>query len=89
METIKKEKLIAIVRGIAPEKCLKVAGALYAGGFRLVEITFDQKNPDSWATTAAAIKAVSEAYSGSYTNTSRFWVSSADRSRVMLYWRGA
>lgn len=64
IETIKKEKLIAIVRGIAPEKCLKVAGALYAGGFRLVEITFDQKNPDSWATTAAAIKAVSEAYSG-------------------------
>ena len=59
IETIKKEKLIAIVRGIAPEKCLKVAGALYAGGFRLVEITFDQKNPDSWATTAAAIKAVS------------------------------
>ena len=58
IETIKKEKLIAIVRGIAPEKCLKVAGALYAGGFRLVEITFDQKNPDSWATTAAAIKAV-------------------------------
>mgnify|MGYP002583361229 CR=1 FL=1 len=45
IETIKKEKLIAIVRGIAPEKCLKVAGALYAGGFRLVEITFDQKNP--------------------------------------------
>ena len=64
IETIKKEKLIAIVRGIAPEKCLKVAGALYAGGFRLVEITFDQKNPESWATTAAAIKAVSEAYSG-------------------------
>ena len=64
IETIKKEKLIAIVRGIAPEKCLKVAGALYAGGFRLVEITFDQKNPDSWATTAAAIKAISEAYSG-------------------------
>lgn len=64
IETIKKEKLIAIVRGIAPEKCLKVAGALYAGGFRLVEITFDQKNPDSWATTAAAIKAVIEAYSG-------------------------
>ena len=37
IETIKKEKLIAIVRGIAPEKCLKVAGALYAGGFRLVD----------------------------------------------------
>ena len=64
IETIKKEKLIAIVRGIAPEKCLKVAGALYAGGFRLVEITIDQKTPDSWATTAAAIKAISEAYSG-------------------------
>ena len=58
IETIKKEKLIAIVRGIAPEKCLKVAGALYAGGFRLVEITFDQKTMEVGAGTVTSVELV-------------------------------
>ena len=35
---IEENRLIAIVRGIAPKKCLKVADALYEGGFRLVEV---------------------------------------------------
>ena len=30
-----REKIIAIVRGIEPEKCLKVAQALYDGGIRI------------------------------------------------------
>ena len=64
IETIKKEKLIAIVRGIAPEKCLKVAGALYAGGFRLVEITFDQKNPDSRRRNQSRQRGVQRNYGG-------------------------
>ena len=42
---IEENRLIAIVRGIAPKKCLKVADALYEGGFRLVEVTFNQKEP--------------------------------------------
>ena len=60
IEKIKDEKLIAIVRGIESEKCLKVADALYEGGFRLVEITFDPKRRESWTTTAAAISAIKE-----------------------------
>lgn len=52
---IEENRLIAIVRGIAPKKCLKVADALYEGGFRLVEVTFNQKEPDSFRTTADAI----------------------------------
>ena len=59
---IEENRLIAIVRGIAPKKCLKVADALYEGGFRLVEVTFNQKEPDSFRTTADAIAAIGEKY---------------------------
>lgn len=61
---IEREKIIAIVRGAAPEQCLKVAGALYEGGIRLMEITYDQKNPDSWQKTADAIGQLSKEYAG-------------------------
>ena len=61
---IEENRLIAIVRGIAPKKCLKVADALYEGGFRLVEVTFNQKEPDSFRTTADAIAAIAEKYNG-------------------------
>lgn len=64
LDIIRSEKLIAIVRGIEADKCLKVADALYEGGFRLIEITFDQKNPASWATTAEAISAIKAKYAG-------------------------
>lgn len=64
MEKIKNEKLIAIVRGVEPEQCLKVADALYEGGFRLMEITFNQAEPNSWENTAGAIRAVGEKYVG-------------------------
>lgn len=67
-ETIKRavreNKLIAIVRGVRPENCIKVAQALYDGGLRLMEITYDQRRPDSWQDTAAAIGAVAEAFRG-------------------------
>lgn len=61
---IEEERLIAIVRGVAPDKCLALAKALYDGGFRLMEITFDQKNPDSWSATTDSIRAVGEEYRG-------------------------
>ena len=48
IQMVEEEKIIAIVRGIDAEKCMKVADALYEGGIRLMEITFDQKNPDSF-----------------------------------------
>lgn len=64
IEKIKEEKLIAIVRGIRPQLCLKVAQALYDGGVRLVEITYNQKDPVSWLQTAEAIQAVAEQFEG-------------------------
>ena len=59
-----REKLIAIVRGVESEKCMKVAQALYDGGIRLMEVTYDQKNPDSWKQTAQAIGDIAKAFEG-------------------------
>ena len=61
---IQEEKIIAIVRGVGAEACRKVADALYEGGIRLMEITFDQKDPASFDATAGAIRAIGEAYAG-------------------------
>ena len=63
-EVVEREKIIAIVRGIAAEKCMKVADALYEGGIRLMEITFNQKDPSSFQTTADCIAAIGKAYEG-------------------------
>lgn len=64
IKCIEQEKIIAIIRGVDAEKCMKVADALYAGGIKLMEVTFNQKEPASFRVTADAIKAISEAYKG-------------------------
>ncbi|MCI8690582.1 MAG: bifunctional 4-hydroxy-2-oxoglutarate aldolase/2-dehydro-3-deoxy-phosphogluconate aldolase [Oscillibacter sp.] len=61
---IEREKVIAIVRGAGAEACRKVADALYQGGIRLMEVTFDQKDPDSFPATAGAIAEIAKAYDG-------------------------
>ena len=63
LSAIEQHKIIAIVRGVESSKCMKVAEALYQGGIRLIEITYNQSSPESWANTAAAIKEVAEAFS--------------------------
>ncbi len=60
IKIIEKEKIISIIRGIAPEDAVKVAKALYDGGIKLVEVTFDQSNPDKFINTVNAIKAIKE-----------------------------
>ena len=63
-EAVRTHKLIAIVRGAQPERCQQIAQALYAGGFRLMEITYDQKHPETWEETAQTIGAVAQAFAG-------------------------
>ena len=41
IKAIEKEKIITIVRGIAKEKLIPLAQALYDGGIRLIECTYD------------------------------------------------
>lgn len=64
IEWIEREKLIAIVRGMQPRQSSAVAKALYEGGIRLMEITYDQKKPELWQDTADAIGALTREYEG-------------------------
>lgn len=64
VQAIQEHKLIAIVRGVDAENCIRVAQALYDGGFRLMEITYDQTHPETWEQTARTIGAVREHFAG-------------------------
>lgn len=64
IEAIRQHKLIAIVRGVETEKCMAIAQALYDGGFRLMEITYDQKHPETWEQTAQTIGSLATAFAG-------------------------
>ena len=57
---IETTKVVAIIRGMAPEICVRLTKAYQEGGIRLVEVTFNQiGNPED---TVTAIKAIRAAY---------------------------
>ncbi len=60
-ETILEHKIVAIVRGFAPETVVEMAKAYCANGIHCVEITFDQTNPEKQYLTAQSIRMVKEA----------------------------
>jgi 2-dehydro-3-deoxyphosphogluconate aldolase/(4S)-4-hydroxy-2-oxoglutarate aldolase len=62
VDAVREGRIIAIVRGYAPDVCLRLAEAYAKGGIRLVEVTFVQKAPDTWKDTAAAIGAIRERF---------------------------
>lgn len=64
MEWVLREKAVAIVRGAESSVCTRVAEALYAGGIRLMEITYDQRSPESWEDTAEAIRLIARRFEG-------------------------
>lgn len=57
-------KIIAIVRGASKEKCSKVVEALYNGGIKFVEITYNQSKPESWKETAETIGELAKEFKG-------------------------
>ncbi|MCL2059216.1 MAG: bifunctional 4-hydroxy-2-oxoglutarate aldolase/2-dehydro-3-deoxy-phosphogluconate aldolase [Oscillospiraceae bacterium] len=59
---ILRGKLIAIVRGMAEEQIVPIAEAIRAGGISMLEVTFNQANPDSFASTARAIAAIRKSF---------------------------
>lgn len=61
IQEILDKKIISIVRGVEPDKMVRIAEALYEGGVTLIEVTFNQKNPASWQETADAIAAIKTA----------------------------
>lgn len=58
IEAIKKEKIIVIVRGIGKEKIVPLCKAMYDGGIRLLEMTYDASGRISDEETAENIKAL-------------------------------
>lgn len=57
---VQEKKVIAIVRGVYGEDCLKLAGALLDGGITLMEVTFDQSHPESLSRTSETVRMLVE-----------------------------
>lgn len=64
IKTIEKEKIIVIVRGVEREKLLPLCHAMYEGGIRLLELTFDASGKVSDEETAENIKMLAEEFKG-------------------------
>lgn len=63
VERIENARVISILRGIEPTVILKVAHALYDGGIRFMEVTFDHGTGD-FQKTYDAIKALVKEFDG-------------------------
>ena len=61
LELIEETKIVSIVRGISAENAVSVAKALYDGGVKLIEVTFDQKHPENFSETTVAIASIKKA----------------------------
>ena len=62
LEYVKQRKIVAIVRGLAPEYILRLGHAFEEGGIGLMEVTYNQKAPETWKATAAAIEAMAKEF---------------------------
>lgn len=64
IKDIEQHKIIVILRGFTTEQLLYAVEAMYTGGIRLVEVTFDQSGAVRDEDTAANIRALSEQFKG-------------------------
>lgn len=53
-----EHKTLVIVRGLYGDELLSVVDALYKGGIRMAEVTFDQADPDAIKKTSDAIRLI-------------------------------
>lgn len=60
LEQLREHRIITILRGIPPKSVRQAAQALYDGGIRMLEITFDQSSSAKLQDTAASIQRVRE-----------------------------
>ena len=58
LSLLKETKLVAILRGIPVKQATDIATALYDGGVRVLEFTFDHDDPDCVAHNCQRIRAV-------------------------------
>ena len=62
LEYVRQRKIVAIVRGLPPENMVRLGHAFEEGGIGLMEITYNQRAPETWKDTAAAIEAVAKEF---------------------------
>lgn len=60
IQSILENKIIAIMRGASVEEALSCARAAFDGGIRLMEVTFNQRSPETFSDTAEAIRRIKE-----------------------------
>ena len=60
IKTIEKEKIVVITRNIYNEELLKLAEALYEGGIRCFEITYDPADPNTMSKIADNMKMLND-----------------------------
>ena len=61
---VEKEKIVVIVRGVEKEKLIPLAEAMYEGGIRLLEITYDATGKTTDEETAANIEMLAKHFEG-------------------------
>lgn len=64
IDAVLNEKIVAIVRGVEKEKLINLAEAMYDGGIRLLEITYDATGKVSDEETAECIAMLSNHFKG-------------------------
>ena len=64
IEKIKEGKIIVIVRGVAREKLIPLAEAMYAGGIRLLECTYDASEKIADEEISANIEMLAKHFEG-------------------------
>lgn len=62
LEYVRERKIVAIVRGLRPEHMVRLGHALEEGGIGLMEVTYNQRVPETWKDTASAIEALAKEF---------------------------
>lgn len=62
LDFISQNKVITICRRVYGEDLLKLADALYAGGIKMIEVTFDQADPDCIEKTGECIRTLCDRF---------------------------
>lgn len=62
MELLKKHRFVGILRHIAPQYALEAAKAMYDGGIRIFEITFDPSRENTKEETGGIIRNLRESF---------------------------
>jgi 2-dehydro-3-deoxyphosphogluconate aldolase/(4S)-4-hydroxy-2-oxoglutarate aldolase len=64
IKAILEKRIIAIVRGLESAQIIRLAQSLNDGGINVMEVTFNQKKPETWMDTRKAISSVAEKFKG-------------------------